>query len=517
MVKRRRYSSRPTSDAAASAYDARVAEQFNPNTARGSFASQNKYGMTWALADKDQKYNRYLAGFKGRGDYKSALAWGSRGLGGALGGYFGGTRGAATGYGWGSRFSKWMGWGKYKRRRKNYRGRGDYAGDAGGNQIMAGSIDTPVTVNASDDLSGDIYLSHREFLGNVTAIATGVSTPSAFTVNAYSINPALGGSFPWLAQIAQNFTLYEFEGLIYEYKPTSGEFGSASNALGKIIMATQYDQDAPNFTNAIEMENYDYSNACKPSQNMVHGVETDPKQRMAMMLYTRTGPSTKDKAYTDIGTFQIATEGIPLGASPGTVVNVGELWVSYRIKLSRASLFSSLGKEISEAYAVGSTSGASNVFSESNVARNASTYMLNTMQAAVDLQSPCLRTSNTLALSVRSGALNGYSIDFPISISAGTYQIVCTLLFGANSVINFTTPTVTNGVLLPVPLSSVSSTVVFAGSFGSNDTAKILTFYVRITAPGALVCSVGVGLSGNLPGGTISCLEVREANPKVVF
>nr|QXP07869.1 MAG: putative capsid protein [Arizlama virus] len=325
-----------------------VNAQHNPQNMRGTAESRRVYGDTWRLANADQRLTRMQAGFYGRGDYKSAMRqFGAQALragGRWAGAYLGGAPGGNLGYAAGAATSRWLGWGKYRRKsyRKNYKGRGDYGGDAGGNQIMAGSTETPLTVNQTEDLSGDIILSHREFLGNVTAIGTGLSTPSAFTIASYPLNVGLQPSFPWLSQLAQNFTLYEPEGMIFEYVPNSGELGSTSNALGKVVMATQYDPDAPNFTSAIQMENYDYANACKPSEHMIHGVETDPNKRATKELYVRTGPSAKSKVFTDIGTFQIATEGLPVNVLAGTVINIGELWVAYKVRLSRAQLFGTI-------------------------------------------------------------------------------------------------------------------------------------------------------------------------------
>lgn len=222
------------------------------------------------------------------------------------------------------------------------------------NQLIKGSGQHPLMVNSGSDRTGDIYIHHREYLGPVTASATltasataGVTTPgqSTFNVQSYPINAALQSVFPWLSQIARNFTFYEFEGLVFEYRPTSGEYGNLqTNALGKVIMATQYDPDAAYFPSSQQMENYDYATACKPAEHMIHGVETKIKQRLPNMLYTRTGTSTKDAVLTDLGEFQIATEGVPLSVIGGTAgatlvtVNIGELWVSYKVRLSRANI-----------------------------------------------------------------------------------------------------------------------------------------------------------------------------------
>jgi hypothetical protein len=138
--------------------------------------------------------------------------------------------------------------------------------------------------------------------------------------------------------------MYKLEGLMFQYKPTSGEGAGVSNQLGKIIMATDYDPMADPFINSVQMENYQYSQSTKPSLPMKHGVETDPKQGITDMKYVRTGVSARDKSFTDYGLFQIATEGIPIHGNTLGVVNnnIGELWVAYKVRLSRANLYSSL-------------------------------------------------------------------------------------------------------------------------------------------------------------------------------
>lgn len=214
--------------------------------------------------------------------------------------------------------------------------------------------------------TGDIYINQSEFIGNLTAEVTvpagtddggggvipypaGVIS-SPFALESYELNPGMSKLFPFLSQIAQNYDLYELEGLIISYHPNSGETSVASNQLGKVIIATNYDPDAVDFINSIEMQNYDYANSGKPSVALVHGVETHPAQRgSGRMLYVRDSATTKDKVLTDIGKLYVATEGIPIehgqNATLSSVVQrviLGELHVAYRVRLSRAKLYNSL-------------------------------------------------------------------------------------------------------------------------------------------------------------------------------
>lgn len=318
---------------------------------RGTPANVHAFGASPSAASSAQLARRALYKYKGRGDYRkwfpriAGAAW--HGLQGGFAGLGkGGIAGAISGAidagqaGWnaGANLSKMIGWGDY--------------GPMSTNKIIDAGSGPQQNISVNDDsMTGDIYFSHTEYIGNLTV--TTPSSPStgttSFQLLQYDLNPGLK-VFPFLAQIAANFELYQWQGLMFQYKPLSGEFGasSVSNTLGKIVMATKYgvNQSTP-FTSMIEMQNYDYANSTKPSCGIVHGVETDPKQGIAENLMVRTGapdPSAPRVLY-DLGKFYIATEGIPYNGASQTIV-LGELWVTYRVKLSRAKLWDTLGEAI---------------------------------------------------------------------------------------------------------------------------------------------------------------------------
>lgn len=468
---------------------------------RGQAASRIRYGLNWAAATPEQRLYRRGLGFRGEGDYLTDIGkWGSRAVGMGIGGFLGGIPGAALGHKYGAKFSKYMGW-------------GDYGGDAGGNQIMAGSADTPMTVNASDDLSGDIYFSHREFLGNVTALGTGTTTPSAFNLVSYPINVGLVSTFPWLSQVAENFTLYQLVGCVFEYRPTSGELGSVSNALGKIVMATQYDPDAPDFTSTVEMENYDYNDACKPSEHMLHGIETARSQAATNMLYVRTGPSPKDKIFTDYGTFQIATEGLPVNAAAGTIINVGELWVSYRVKLSRAKLFGSLlGGDVGfdAFWSVADAANLNNKTAASIASNNFTQYTPNPPASTASA-----RLTNNIGCVVRTNpALPRTSliVTFPKNIVSGTYRLCFQVTNASAFTMVFNIPTVTFGALAVCNgLDGAPGTATYAagGVFIANG-FSVQEFIVNISAPGTNQATVTMSWTNNLPDNSIVATYVQQ-------
>ena len=222
------------------------------------------------------------------------------------------------------------------------RGWGDYTHDGplSGNQII--DSEAPMNIaTVNDDMTGDVSFAHQEFIGNVFVSASSNNGASPFQLTKYEINPGLARVFPFLSDIARNFTMYELEGCVFQYKPTSGESANASNMLGKIILATHYDSDARDFRSAMEMENYSYANCTKPSLGAVHGVETDPKHRHGKMLYIRSSAEElqrKDAIFCDVGNFYIGTEGVTCPVA-NTDYPIGELWVSYRVRLSRPRIY----------------------------------------------------------------------------------------------------------------------------------------------------------------------------------
>ena len=295
-------------------YD-RVWKERNTTTTRKDFGLNKRY------ATEEQAAARYKHGYRGLGDYER----------GPLGGRF-------------IPFMKRLPWGKIAKVGMAagraglgaYRGLGDYD-DGGGahvstygpavdNQLIAGSGNVPISVNSSNDLTGDITFTHTEFVSNIEVATAG------FENRVFPLNPGLEESFPFLSQIARNFTLYDLEGLIFEYRPTSGEFGGGSNALGKVVMATNYDPDDQPFFSSRVMENYDYATSSKPSLTCRHGVETANSQQALNMSYIRTSEISRDKIFTDLGTFQLATEGLPATGL------IGELWVTYKCSLSRSRI-----------------------------------------------------------------------------------------------------------------------------------------------------------------------------------
>ena len=403
------------------------------------------------------------------------------------------------------------------------KGRGDYVGYGApqANQLIAGSsAQGKMTVNSSDDKTGDVYYSHHEYVGAVTAVR-GATAESIFSVQSYPINPGLLGSFPFLSQIAQNFTLYEFVGLVFEYRPLFGESGGSSNALGKVIMATDYDPDATEFTNTRSMENYDYSVSSKPSVGMLHGVETNRRSTATNMLYVRTSlNSARDKIFSDYGLFQVATEGIPFaGGAPGDTQTVGEVWVSYRIRLSRATMDQSysLSRQLIEQYCFCMTVDLNGVPSDlrNGVPALWDQNSLTVNNSIVDGNFSGSQTAGSVLRHLKNnigGNLTfgnrSLTYTFPENVVSGTFMIE--VVEGTTSTgLSSDTPSFTQvrcpiikstlpgGAMLQPPTNSTITSIPNLAAVNNGKT-QIWKAIVQLDAPGVAVASVTITWPANI-------------------
>lgn len=455
----------------------RAADPDNWN--QGNPYSLETFGPTYKEASDIQKLARRAMAYKGAGDYRSVGKYLSRGIGGIAGGALGymngGLSGAGAGAqrGWnrGADFSKWMGWGDY--------------GPMTTNAIMNPSQQN-ISVNAGD-ASGDVFISHTEFVGNVTCSTGGGVTSTPFQITAYDLNPGVTGTFKWLSQIAQNYELYDWMGLIFQFKPTSGEFGASavSNALGKVVMCTRYGvNQTAGFANSIEMQNYDYANSSKPSCGMGHGVETANRQQVTgEMNVIRTGPPTDSRILYDVGQFYIATEGIPLAAN--TTAIIGELWVSYRVRLSRAKLYQSVGDDILGFFATTTPIPAN--FGNSVV----------------------LDTSNTLGATISASDATSLTVTFPQNIFQGTFMLQ-TFVLSAAAQNTFTMVDTTNLTNCTAITDYYAPGISRARMPNANSTTAVYTVVgyqqpFNISAPGNLQASFKINITAAVPVGTHTC------------
>lgn len=303
---------------------------------------------------------------------------------------------------------------------------------------------------------------HREYIGDVFSSVN-------FTQSVYYINPGLGSTFPWLASVAGNYECYRIRGMLFEYKSMStNALSGSATSLGTIMMATQYNSASPNFASKQQLENYEFSQSCKPAESMLHYIECNPRETPVSELYVRIGtvPAGQDSRLYDWGQFSIATQGMPTANQ-----NQGELWVTYDIELFKPKLIQGqYGYEINTYHVIlANTVSSSNFFP-------ISFYGLNNMS--------CTLTSST--------------ITFPQAIVTGAYRLTYYVAGTGGTAV---TPAITctsncNGSLTPFhPTQSSAVNSVGTGSTGAN--YLLTVFYLNITGPSAVITFSG----GTFPTG----------------
>jgi len=167
-----------------------------------------------------------------------------------------------------------------------------------------------------------IRIRHKEYLGDL-------SGSTSFAITSRYINPGLPSTFPWLSSLASNFEQYHFNGLVFQFVSTSADaLNSTNTALGKVIMATDYNALDANYSNASEMLITLFSNYGKPSEHLYHAIECAAEQTPTKLYYVRSSTVFNgDQRLYDLGNFQVATEGMQAAA------NIGGLWVTYDVTL----------------------------------------------------------------------------------------------------------------------------------------------------------------------------------------
>lgn len=327
---------------------------------RGDAGNLARYGASWAEADDAQKANRAADGYMGRGLYRGRGGFfadlakmAGRGLGGLFGNKdIGGRIGSQLG-GMGETLlakkfpfaapllaQSLTGSGLYSGRR--WSGRGEYTA---ANETIAGSeISSPQMISVPDE-SGSIIISNREYVSDIFAPAV----TGSFDNNVFYLNPGLESTFPWLAQIAANYEEYEFIQCIFEFKSAIQDVNSANGQVGTMIGSCNYNPSQPAFTDKPAMVSYYGSVSSKTTDNMIVGVECDPKKLSGSAgRYVRVNPvmSGEDLKTYDHGTFQLATHNIPTSMLNGTL---GELYVVYKIKLRKPKFLTGRGLALTRA------------------------------------------------------------------------------------------------------------------------------------------------------------------------
>lgn len=191
-----------------------------------------------------------------------------------------------------------------------------------GSQILTGN-----PPQFSSDSDGTV-ICHREYIGPVYG-------STAFTSTSYPINPGLIQSYPWLGTVAPAYLQYEVLGQVYEYSSSSDIIVGSNTAAGKVYLTTQYNPTLVPFNTEISVANNEYTTSEKPENSFYHLVECNPRESQTRVFNVRSGslPTNADLRLSDLGYLQVVCTGMQ-----ATGGHVGDLWVTYRIRLLKPTI-----------------------------------------------------------------------------------------------------------------------------------------------------------------------------------
>jgi len=162
---------------------------------------------------------------------------------------------------------------------------------------------------------------HKEFIQNVTGTTN-------FAVALFlALNPGLAGTFPWLANIANNFEQYRVRMMRFCYLTRTG-----TNIPGSVLMAPDYDASDVQPVSEQILSNYAEIVEDAPWKDICCVLRPAGMHALGPKKFVRNGlVPGQDLKTTDVGTFILATV-------DGTAVNWGKLWVEYDIEFFEPQL-----------------------------------------------------------------------------------------------------------------------------------------------------------------------------------
>jgi len=171
-----------------------------------------------------------------------------------------------------------------------------------------------------------IRITHREYVCDIVTH----ETLKQFDKTEFWVNPGNTSLFPWLSGVAANFELYKFHGLMFEFRSSSSVVSTTTPALGVVVMASQYDVAESSFSSKSQMESTDFAATGRPCDQILHGVECNPRDWIVNNFRVRIDDSEDvDPTTYDTCNFTIAACGCT-----GTYT-IGELWVTYDVQLHK--------------------------------------------------------------------------------------------------------------------------------------------------------------------------------------
>lgn len=179
----------------------------------------------------------------------------------------------------------------------------------------------------------NLRVRHSEYIVDIRSGA------AAFTiVQNLRINPGWQMTFPWLAQLASNYTSYYVHGMVFEFRSLSGDVTTASNQ-GYICMAINPNTTAQVYNSKQQMENSEQSISGRPSQSFILPVECVPASGNPTLIIEDVALSASQPVNMyDLGSLVVA-----VGGNPTADVILGELYVTFDVELIGPNIYAMEG------------------------------------------------------------------------------------------------------------------------------------------------------------------------------
>lgn len=333
------------------------------------------------------------------------------------------------------------------------------------NAILKEGSQVPVVMNGKHGKS--FVIRHREYIGDIFSSAT----PGAFNMQSFELNPGVTRTFPWLASLANHFQEYEFQGLVFDYKSTSGDaLNSTNTQLGTVAMATLYNAGEPDFQDLSEMMNSEYSIEGKSSQSMLAPIECARALNSQTHLYVRSAPTAanQDIRWFDLGKFFVATQNVQ-----GASVRLGQLFVTYQVELFKPIM-------------------------RTNRLPTTRTFIANS-GAAVSSANPFGTSRAILPGCTFTPIISGATFNYGPDVSSGLYAVSVCWIGSAGAAITYPVLTLANASIVNY---SPGTTFVQCPPAATTSSICRMDWLMRINGPGA-GWTFG---AANYPGGTLSCI-----------
>jgi hypothetical protein len=178
-----------------------------------------------------------------------------------------------------------------------------------------------ITGNPYKGPNSPMKVRHREYILDVIS-----DTDSSVFVNRQlPIQPGLSTVFPWLSTIAARFESYRFNRLRFIYEPVV-----PTTSSGSVMMAIDFDASDSAATSKVQLMSYHNAVRIAPWSQTHYESDQGDLWKFGTQRYIRTSPTAGDIKTYDVGTFQIATQGVSvLGTNDPQVL--GELYVEYDV------------------------------------------------------------------------------------------------------------------------------------------------------------------------------------------